>query len=143
MVNMWFLGMVIKTRGVELSETYDIKKLAEWFHGHYKPYIAAGIRMGNLAMKLLEAKRHELHIVVETGTKPTLSCILDGIQLATGSTIGNGRVEVLNNGAPTATFSNAVKSVRITANKFEYNLDLIEKAGDEELFTWTYEKIED
>lgn len=125
-----------------MTETYDIQKVAEWFHGHYKPYIAMGIRMGSLAMQLLEAKRHELHIVAETGTKPTLSCILDGIQLATGSTIGNGRVEVLDNGAPRATFSNAVKSVRITANKFEYNLDVIENAGDEELFTWTYEKIE-
>jgi formylmethanofuran dehydrogenase subunit E len=126
-----------------MTEKYDMKEMAEWFHGHYKPYIAVGMRMGNLALKLLEANRHELRIVAETGTKPTMSCILDGIQLATGSTIGNGRIEVLDNGAPKATFSSENKRLKITAKEFEYDLDYIENSKVEDLFLWSFEEAED
>jgi formylmethanofuran dehydrogenase subunit E len=117
---------------------YDLPYLAEWFHGHYQPYIALGIRMGELAMELLEAKRHELTIISETGTKPTYSCTMDGLQLITGSTIGNGKLKVLENAKLAASFSKDDKQIKIRIKDFKFDLDYIEKAGPEELFLWEW-----
>ena len=117
---------------------YDLPKLAEWFHGHYQPYIALGIRMGELAMQLLEANRHELRITSHTGTRPTYSCMTDGIQLATGSTIGNGKLKVLENATLSALFSKEEKQVEIKSREFKFDLEHIMKAEDEDLFSWEW-----
>lgn len=118
---------------------YDLPSLAEWFHGHYQPYIALGIRMGNLAMQLLDAKRHELHIVSETGTKPTYSCMTDGLQLVTGSTIGNGKLKINENATLSATFSKEDRNLKILSKDFKFDIDFITKAKSEDLFTWEME----
>lgn len=118
---------------------YDLPDLAEWFHGHYQPYIALGIRMGELAMNLLEAERHELRVTTRTGTKPTYSCMTDGLQLATGSTIGNGRLKVLEEGTLAATFSKDDRQLRVEVRDFKFDLDHITKAEPKELFLWTWE----
>ena len=117
---------------------YDLPKLSEWFHGHYQPYIALGIRMGELAMSLLEAKRHELFITSETGFRPTYSCMTDGLQLATGSTIGNGKLKVEEKGVLAATFSKDEKQLRIESKDFKFDMDLITKVEPEELFLWEW-----
>jgi formylmethanofuran dehydrogenase subunit E len=115
---------------------YEIPSLAEWFHGHYQPYIALGVRMGRLAMDLLGAPRHALRITAETGHRPTYSCMVDGLQLVTGSTTGNGRLLIIEKGKLAATFSMDERSVRIEARDFKFDMDHIEKADDRELFTW-------
>jgi formylmethanofuran dehydrogenase subunit E len=119
---------------------YDLPKLAEWFHGHYQPYIAMGIRMGELAMQLLEAERHELMITSRTGTKPTYSCMTDGIQLVTGSTIGNGKLKVLEDATLAALFSKDDKQLEIRSKEFKFDLEHIKKAENKELFTWEWKK---
>jgi formylmethanofuran dehydrogenase subunit E len=119
---------------------YDLAKLSEWFHGHYQPYIALGIRMGELAMDLLEAKRHELNVISETGTKPTYSCMTDGLQLITGSTIGNGRLKVLENATLKATFSKDDRFLSIQSKDFKFDMDFITKAESEDLFSIEWKK---
>lgn len=116
---------------------YDLPSIAKWFHGHYQPYIALGIRMGEFAMKLLDAKRHELIIITETGTRPTFSCMTDGLQLATGCTIGNGRLSVLEKGKLAATFTKDDRQLRVEAREFKFDIDYINKAENEEIFSWT------
>ena len=115
---------------------YDLPSMSEWFHGHYQPYIALGIRMGELAMRILDAKRHELKITAETGFRPTYSCMVDGLQLATGSTTGNGRLNVLEKSTLAATFSKDERQVRIQVRDFKFDMEHITKSGEEELFTW-------
>jgi formylmethanofuran dehydrogenase subunit E len=117
---------------------YDLPSIAEWFHGHYQPYIALGIRMGEFAMDLLEAKRHELTVTSETGTRPTFSCMTDGLQLVTGCTIGNGRLKVLEKATLAATFSKDNKQIRVEAKEFKFDIDLITKTEPEGLFSWAW-----
>ncbi len=117
---------------------YDLPALSEWFHGHYQPYIALGIRMGELALTLLKAKRHELYITSETGLKPTYSCMTDGLQLATGSTIGNGKLKVDEKGTLAATFSKNDKKLRIASKDFKFDLNLITKAHHDDLFSYEW-----
>jgi formylmethanofuran dehydrogenase subunit E len=124
---------------VGIKMEYDLPSVAEWFHGHYQPYIALGIRMGNLAMQLLDAKRHELFIVSETGTKPTYSCMTDGLQLVTGSTIGNGRLKINENATLAATFSKEKRNLKIQSKEFKFDIDFITNAKSEDLFDWELE----
>ena len=58
--------------------------------------------MGWLAISLL-GQLARVH--AETGLTPPLSCILDGLQVSTGCTIGNGRLTISNGGRPAATFT--------------------------------------
>jgi formylmethanofuran dehydrogenase subunit E len=117
---------------------YDLPQIAKWFHGHFQPYIALGMRMGELAMDLLEAQRHELNIVSETGTKPTFSCMTDGLQLVTGSTIGNGRLKVEENANLAAIFSKEERRLKIQSKDFRFDLDFITEAKFEDIFEWDW-----
>ena len=81
-------------------------KQAEEFHGHVGPFIVTGLKMGFLALEKLNAEKYVgMKVVVETGTTPPISCIVDGIQVSTGCTLGKGNIEVLPNNKPTATFT--------------------------------------
>ena len=84
----------------------ELIKRTEEFHGHVGPFIVAGLKMGLLALEKLNAEKYSgMKVVVETGTTPPISCIVDGIQVSTGCTLGKGNIEVLSNNKPTAIFT--------------------------------------
>jgi len=65
------------------------------FHGHLGPYLVLGLRMGMLAVRDLKPKQlHELSAVVWTQELPPQSCVLDGIQISSGCTLGKGNIGV-------------------------------------------------
>ncbi len=79
------------------------------FHGHLGPFLVLGLRMGLLALRELDCRGHfDLEAQVEMGTTPPLSCMIDGIQVATGCTLGKGNIRVAGHGQPRprATFTN-------------------------------------
>ena len=89
-------------------------KRTEEFHGHIGPFILAGLKMGLLALEKLDVEKYSgMKIIVETGTTPPLSCIVDGIQMSTGCTLGKGNIEVLPYKKPTATFIKKSENQRI------------------------------
>jgi formylmethanofuran dehydrogenase subunit E len=71
------------------------------FHGHLGPYVVVGYRMGQLARQRLEGK---LMAISFTGTKPPLSCLVDGIQFSSGCTLGKGNIAIHDNGEARAHF---------------------------------------
>jgi formylmethanofuran dehydrogenase subunit E len=66
----------------------------EWaftFHGHRCPFMPIGYRMGMLAMERLGAAReadHGFFVFPELGEGHPQTCMMDGIQVATGATYG-------------------------------------------------------
>ncbi len=57
------------------------------FHGHRCPFMPIGFRMGQLAMRTLGVERepdHGLFAFPEIGVGHPQTCIVDGIQAATG-----------------------------------------------------------
>ncbi len=64
------------------------------FHGHLGPYAVIGYRMGLLANKHLGDDPFAKHAVALTGITTPISCIVDGIQLASGCTLGKGNLAV-------------------------------------------------
>ena len=68
-------------------------------HGHLGPFLTIGVRMGNLAKRLL---RHNAetnatyHLTMRVPLVVPFSCAIDGIQVTTNCTIGNQKLAVEN-----------------------------------------------
>ncbi len=64
------------------------------FHTHLGPYLVVGLRMGRIVTRELGDKPFSYRIRAHTGRVPPYSCSVDGMQLATPCTTGNGCIEV-------------------------------------------------
>lgn len=129
----------------------DPRKLFELgvrLHGHRGPFLACGIRMGLLALRLLESTGFDgIEAVAETGDVPPVSCLADGLQVSTGCTAGKGNLKVVEGGRPAARFFTGTRSVRIAlraevakaildGGAGEGLVDWALAAPEEELFRW-------
>jgi len=78
-----------------LAERRDLESLLEFgrdFHGHICPYLALGIRASLIALERLGTKRAGLEESVSESLLAIVecnSCFTDGVQVATGCTLGN------------------------------------------------------
>ncbi len=84
-------------------------RLPEWtweFHGHRCPFMPIGFRMGVLMLKTLGVERaqdHQYFIESELGVGHPQTCLMDGLQAATGCTYGKLMMERMNYGKLAAT----------------------------------------
>ena len=100
-------------RDVDTKLTDIMNKAAE-FHGHLGPFLAIGVRMGLLAKKTLKSNGfRDLSVIVNTGNNPPLSCVVDGIQVATGCTLGKGNIAVTNLNEISAAFQAKHKAIQV------------------------------
>ncbi|MCK5258192.1 MAG: formylmethanofuran dehydrogenase subunit E family protein [Thermoplasmatales archaeon] len=81
-------------------------KQIERFHGHLGPYAIIGYKMGEIANKTLGSDPFSKKAVVWTGTTPPLSCIIDGLQMSSGCTLGKGNILVRQEDSPKVQFTN-------------------------------------
>jgi formylmethanofuran dehydrogenase subunit E len=60
------------------------------FHGHLGPAVVAGARMGMIGLRAVDAKGYfDVEVTCEGPmAKPPQACFLDGVQVATGATMG-------------------------------------------------------
>ncbi len=132
--------------------TADLAALVErgtLVHGHLGPFLVAGLRMGLLALELLESPGYfGIRVESGTGSQTPLSCLTDGIQIGSGCTVGKGNLFVFNDRLPRGRFyTDDGKAVEITLRS-EVHDDF--RRGEihaesrrtmarpiEELFTWT------
>ncbi|NOX44348.1 MAG: formylmethanofuran dehydrogenase [Caldiserica bacterium] len=126
----------------------EILPLGVRLHGHLGPFLVAGLRMGRLALRLLGHPGYRGIVAeVETGTTPPLSCLIDGIQIATGCTPGKGNLVIRDVGRPRAVFHADGKSLRVAlrsslVDEFRAAADpeglarRVLRLPDNELFEW-------
>ena len=70
---------------------------AEKLHGHLGPFLVIGVRMGKMAQRILSAREDDkLRAYARIPVLTPFSCILDGIQVTTGCTVGNQRLSIEN-----------------------------------------------
>ena len=84
----------------------DMIKQIEKFHGHLGPYLIVGYKMGIIANKKLGSDPFTKRAIVWTGTEPPLSCIIDGLQMSSGCTLGKGNITIRQEGLPRVIFLN-------------------------------------
>ena len=74
--------------------------LTNEMHGHLGIFSIVGVKMGMLALELLETDRDSIHVISFTGSHPPYSCLNDGIQVSTGATAGHGTIKIINDAKP-------------------------------------------
>ena len=86
------------------------------FHGHLGPFLVIGLRMGGLAREGLGNPDpvHSLECLVELENKRPVSCLIDGIQVSSGCTLGKGNINIKDGKGISATFRGNERSVKIT-----------------------------
>ena len=80
------------------SHLPDELKKAKDFHSHLGPYLVVGLKMGRSVVHRLGDEPFSMTIEVFTGQHPPMSCVVDGLQLATPCTVGNGWLKIINLG---------------------------------------------
>jgi len=68
--------------------------LTNELHGHLGLYSILGAKMGIRALELLGAGLDEVDVLSRAGAEAPLSCLTDGLQVATGATLGRGSIAV-------------------------------------------------
>jgi formylmethanofuran dehydrogenase subunit E len=81
-------------------------KNIERFHGHIGPYAVIGFRMGKIANEKLGNNPFSKKAQVWTSKEPPMSCVIDGIQMSSGCTIGKGNLTIVSGNLPKVLFSN-------------------------------------
>ncbi len=64
------------------------------FHGHIGPFLAVGLRMGQVANERLGRAPMDMKAVVWVKGRPPRSCVIDGIQYAAGCTMGKANITI-------------------------------------------------
>lgn len=118
--------------------------LPEWtweFHGHRCPFMPIGYGMGTLMLKTLgvpRAQDHEYFIASELGVGHPQTCLMDGLQAATGCTYGKLMMERVNFGKLAATLWTPQNGAVRVAIKPEFS----DKLGKYEFFDYRKKGIE-
>ena len=138
----------------------------EWafeFHGHQCPFMPIGYRMGKLALEKLGIERerdHGFFVFPELGEGHPQTCMMDGIQAATGATYGKVLMAKTFYGKLAAIFHHPKKeAIRLSLlpdfidamGKFEFlayrkkgvEPSKIPPAVSEEIIRWVYEQPDD
>ncbi len=136
-----------------MSSDETLRRISE-FHGHLGPFVVVGYRMGGVANRLLGTDAFAKTAVALTGGKPPQSCVIDGIQLSSGCTIGKGTIGLIDQGEVASIFLSKKDrrwvKISLRQDKLEeissvQHGDMEELArklyslGDEELFEIAYE----
>jgi len=74
------------------AEEWRTVVLTNEIHGHLGIYSTLGAKMGCLAKELLG--EDEPQVVSYAGSVPPISCMNDGLQVSTGSSVGHGLISV-------------------------------------------------
>jgi len=76
----------------------SIVKDAADFHGHLGPFLVLGVRMGLIGLRELKIKEGDIKLQALAILKqaPPFSCAIDGIQVTTRCTVGNGKLKLKN-----------------------------------------------
>ena len=82
---------IIERHGLE---EWHAALLTNELHRHLGAYSLIGAKMGIRAREILGAGVDELNVVSYAGSDPPLSCLTDGLQVATGASLGRGAITV-------------------------------------------------
>ena len=111
------------------------------FHGHRCPFLPIGYRMGRLAMEYLNVEREKDHgffVFPEIGEGHPQTCMVDGIQAATGATYGKVLVEKTFYGKLAATFYHPQRG----AVRYSLKPEFMDAMGNFEFFVYRKKGVE-
>src|SRR5262245_36306377 len=99
-------------------------KLGARVHGGFGAFIPVGIRIGEDAMKRLNAQPRELSVVYYSGESVPCPCSVDGVMLAVSARPGQGSVHVAAEKSPPGTFAVVVIRPRKGGDGLKYTVPM-------------------
>ncbi len=99
-------------------------KLGARVHGGFGAFIPAGIRIGEDALKRLNAKPRELAVTYYSGDGVPCPCSVDGVMLAVSASPGQGSVQVAAEKSPPGTFAVVVIRPRKGGDGLKYTVPM-------------------
>lgn len=96
------------------------------FHGHLGPFLVLGLKAGLYANDALGKDCFRIRVLVETKLSPPYSCLIDGIQIATGCTMGKRNIEARDGNPISIKFTrdDRVLEMRLREEVLEYLKDM-------------------
>ncbi len=92
-----YIDKIINTHG---HEEWKAAILTNEMHRHLGIYSLMGVKMGILARELLQTSMDDIRVEAYTGNIPPVSCMADGLQVATGASLGRGTITVMDDPQP-------------------------------------------
>jgi pyrimidine-specific ribonucleoside hydrolase len=81
-------------------EEWKLAVLTSELHRHLGTWSIVGAKMGLYAREQLRVGLDALRVESYAGLRPPLSCLNDGLQVATGASLGRGTIRVVETAAP-------------------------------------------
>ena len=92
------------------DKKYSVEDLAA-FHGHLGPFIVLGYRIGRYVRDHICTDPFQLRAAVYCSGAPPESCIVDGVQLGSGCTLGKQNIEIVTADQLKCVFSHDGKEI--------------------------------
>ena len=102
----------------------DWVRLGARVHGGFGAFIPVGIKIGEDAMKRLNAKPRELAVTYYSGDGVPCPCSVDGVMLAISASPGQGSVRVEAEKSPPGTFAVVVIRPRKGGDGLRYTVPM-------------------
>jgi len=115
-----------------LDADSELNRISE-FHGHLGPFVVIGYRMGKVANRLLGKDPFGKSAIVMTGGKTPMSCVVDGVQLASGCTLGKGNIGIVDHGLVSSLFISKSKEKSVSLELREEILSRIKETEKDQL----------
>lgn len=119
------------------ASTNEAKKiptglLLRTFHGHLGPYVVLGYRMGRLALEATGSTGHfGIEADVYSMLEPPPSCLIDGVQLGSGCTMGKRNISIHGTDGPAYADFTVEKRLTIRISLKREVPDLVTRLVDE------------
>jgi formylmethanofuran dehydrogenase subunit E len=93
-------------------------------HGGFGSFLPVGIRIGEDAMKRLDAKPRELSVTFYQGESTPCPCAADGVMLAVYASPGQGTLQIASEKSPPGTFAVVVIRPRKGGDGLKYTVPM-------------------
>ncbi len=118
------IGLVSLGTAARAETPDEWVKLGARVHGGYGAFIPVGIRIGEDAMKRLNAQPRELAVLYYSGEGVPCACSVDGVMLAVSASPGQGSVQVAAEKSPPGTFAVVVIRPRKGGDGLKYTVPI-------------------
>jgi formylmethanofuran dehydrogenase subunit E len=119
------LLMVCSSLATARAETPDQwVTLLTRVHGGFGSFLPVGIRIGEDAMKRLNAKPRELEVTFYQGAGTPCPCAADGVSLAVYASAGQGTLHIAAEKSPPGTFAVVVIKPRKGGDGLKYTVPM-------------------
>ena len=125
------LAMLLTICGARAETPQEWVTLLTRVHGGFGSFLPVGIRIGEDAMKRLDAKPRELSVTFYQGEGTPCPCAADGVSLAVYASPGQGSLQIAAEKSPPGTFAVVIIRPRKGGDGLRYTVptSMVPKLG--------------